>query len=126
MGSKPTPSESVVEFDRANPVLGNRHILKNFKDAVERDRVIAAYRADLEADWAKKGPMYRDIVKLAERVVKGEQIAGRCWCEPKPCHGEIIIEKVKALVKEMQPDHPWVKAAPIPHPAKPIQQGFGF
>lgn len=45
-----------------------------------RDDAIAAYRAGLtDADVAR-------IVALPADAVLG------CWCEPKPCHGSVIID----------------------------------
>jgi hypothetical protein len=32
---------------------------------------------------------------LAERVKNGERIVCMCWCWPKPCHGNLIINEIK-------------------------------
>jgi hypothetical protein len=32
---------------------------------------------------------------LAERVKAGERIVCMCWCWPKPCHGNLIIDETK-------------------------------
>lgn len=91
---KPKLGETIIRFDRANPILGNRHILHNPNDPIERAKVIAAYKEDLDYDLSIKGPMYIEIVKLAIRVKNGENIIGLCWCKPKPCHADLIIKAV--------------------------------
>ena len=99
----PQADETVYRVDRANPVLGNRHILFNRHDSAERRRVIAAYGVDLERDLAANGPMSREIHQIAERVRDGEQICLACWCAPSPCHADLIAAKVRERVEQM--DH---------------------
>jgi Domain of unknown function (DUF4326) len=97
------PSETIVDVDRVHPILGNRHILKDHRDDVERAQVIDRYRQDLEADWARSGPMSQAIKGLAARVGAGERMALRCWCAPKPCHAELIRYRI-AQVLDMSPE----------------------
>lgn len=106
-GPKPEPGETVLDGDRSHPLLGNRHILHNPRDPDERARVIEAYRLDLEADWASQGPMCRAIQELADRVLANERIALQCWCAPLPCHLEHVLAKVRDVVRQRQPDHPF-------------------
>jgi hypothetical protein len=116
LGPKPAAGESVVHFDRKNPVLGNPHVLHDPNDDDERERVIATYKKDLEADWEQKGPKYHALVALANRVISGEHLAGSCWCAPKPCHGDLIIERVKEIVRAHYPDHPFAGVRPSSEP----------
>ena len=95
----PEPGEACVPVDRTNPVLGNRHILHNTRDLAERARVIAAYRRDMDADFAAGGPMSLAVRDLAERVRRGECIVAMCHCLPRPCHGEVILERVAQLLR---------------------------
>ena len=104
--SQPEDDEIVIPVDRRNPVLGNKHILKNKLDWRERDRCIDAYARDVDADFAVQGPMYLAIKELAERVLNGEQLALQCACIPLRCHGSVIAEKINQMVKER------LKAAP--------------
>lgn len=90
----PEPGESVVRVDRASPVLGNPHVLANQNDPEARERVIARYIADSEADWQAHGPRRQAIETLAARVASGERIALACWCKPRACHGDWIVQKV--------------------------------
>ena len=93
-GVVPVAGEVVVEIDRSNPVLGNRHVLHDHRDPAARWRVIEAFRRDLEEDSQRSGPIASAIDNLAERVRRGERLALRCWCAPEPCHGDIIAAAV--------------------------------
>ena len=93
-GIEAKPGETVVDVDRTHPVLGNRHVLQNHKDAAERDRVIEAYAADLAADLMARGPMSREVEALGARVGRGEKLALRCWCAPRKCHGDLLANLV--------------------------------
>jgi hypothetical protein len=78
--AQPAPGETVIDCDRSNPVLGNRHVLKNHHDDRARAEVIAAHKRDFEADVARDGPMSQAIDEIVARVRRGERIALRCWC----------------------------------------------
>lgn len=67
--------ETIIDADRSSPVLGNRHILHNHRDAKERARVITAHGHDLDIDLANHGPIDQLLDRLAERVRGGEYIA---------------------------------------------------
>ena len=103
-GTRPRVGDKVVPCDRTHPVLGNRHILRNHLDPVQRAKVIASYKVDLEEDFAVKGPKYQCCVDLAAQVKAGTRIALECWCaEPRgrtPCHGDLIKEKILDLARQ--------------------------
>ena len=96
-GIEPVAGELVIDVDRVHPILGNRHILHNYRDMDERARVIAAYDEDLAKDVAKRGPMLLEVERLAKRVKEGERLALRCWCAPLPCHAEILAHKIAEI-----------------------------
>lgn len=96
---KPRPGESVIHVDRTNPVLGNRHVLRNHLDSVERAKVIAAYEQDLLADEAVSGPMTKAIARIADRVASGERVVLLCWCFPEhSCHAQHIENRVRRML----------------------------
>jgi len=37
-----------------------------------------------------KGPMYEELVRLAQLHNEGQHIKLACWCYPKPCHGDVV------------------------------------
>jgi hypothetical protein len=49
------------------------------------------------------GPMSQAIKGLAARVGAGERMALRCWCAPKPCHAELIRDRI-AQVLDISPE----------------------
>lgn len=95
-GRAPVVGETVIDIDRSHPVFGNPFVLRDHRDDLERARVIAAYTARLDADIERNGPMARAVAALGDRVEAGEAIALRCWCAPKPCHGDVIRDRVLA------------------------------
>lgn len=97
-GTQPEPDELVIYIDRSNPVLGNRHILRNKLDRDERRRVIEAYRKDLEEDFGWGGPMSQAVQAIAKKVMAGEEVCLHCWCAPLPCHGDVIADKVRQII----------------------------
>lgn len=101
-GLLPGAGETVVDIDRTNPALGNPHILRDHRDDAERARVIAKYEADLADDLALNGPMTRAIRSLAERLRSGERIALRCWCAPRPCHGDRLRTEIIRCAESLQ------------------------
>jgi DNA helicase-2/ATP-dependent DNA helicase PcrA len=99
-GVTESAGETVVDVDRSNPVLGNRHYLNNHLDADERARVIAAYDVDFQKDLAARGPMFAAVRDLAVRVAAGERLALRCWCAPFECHGDLVAAKVVEFARD--------------------------
>ncbi len=76
------PDENVIIGHRANPILGNKHPMKE-NSMKERDRVIAAYKKDLEADLAIQGPIWKILQNIAKEIVENKQkFAISCHCAP--------------------------------------------
>lgn len=98
-----TSDEKVIIAYRDNPILGNQHVVEN-RSMKERDRVIAAFGEDLEADLTIQGPMWKALQEIAHDIVENKQkIALACWCVPCPCHAlklvPVIIDMVNDLLK---------------------------
>lgn len=99
LGGTPARSDEVViRCDRSNPVLGNPYILKNHRNAAERQRVIAQYAHDLEEDFRLQGPKYLACVSIARLVGNGGSVALSCYCAPLPCHADLLLVKIKAIL----------------------------
>ncbi len=63
---------------------GNPFVLEDDGDA-ERDRSISAYR-----EWVTKQPEL--MASLDE--LRGQRLG--CWCAPKRCHGDVLVELIEA------------------------------
>ena len=96
---KPKPGEVAVDIDRRNRILGNPFVLHDPNDKAARADVIERFRSKYQADLACDGPMAKATQVLAERVKNGERIVCMCWCWPKPCHGNLIINEIKRQLK---------------------------
>lgn len=90
----------VIDIDRSNPVLGNPVYLEDKDDDLERESVITQYRKHFNDEFAKNGELVKQIYQLVELVRSGKKIALQCWCHPKPCHGNVIVEKINSLIGE--------------------------
>lgn len=80
---------------RGSP-LGNPFVIG--KDG-SREQVIAKYRVWLNEQIMRKNPVVLDeLNRLGNKVIDEKGLVLQCFCYPKPCHGEVIKEK---LVKAM-------------------------
>nr|DAE39524.1 MAG TPA: protein of unknown function (DUF4326) [Bacteriophage sp.] len=80
---------------RGSP-LGNPFIIG--KDG-SREQVIAKYRVWLNEQIMRKNPVVlNELNRLGNKAIDEKGLALQCFCYPKPCHGEVIKEK---LVKAM-------------------------
>lgn len=80
---------------RGSP-LGNPFVIG--KDG-SREQVIAKYRVWLNEQIMRKNPVVLDeLNRLGNKAIDEKGLALQCFCYPKPCHGDVIKEK---LVKAM-------------------------
>lgn len=102
-GTKELKGFTPIDVDRANPILGNKYILEDYRDDIKRFEVLCNYQRDYEADWEIEGPMKQETLKLARRCYKGENLLLNCWCvgEPtnKPCHAEFIKKRIEEILE---------------------------
>lgn len=99
--ARPVPAGyTMVSIDRQNPILGNKFVLKDANDPVERAKVIADYErwmgGKLEEPAVKQA-----LEQLAQRAAGGEKLALMCWCDPKPCHGHFLQRLIQDRVQEL-------------------------
>lgn len=66
-------------------VLGNPFQLRNPRDEEDRRRVIEEYRA-----WFLEQISVDEKLQSAVEAVRGRDLG--CWCAPRACHGDVIIE----------------------------------
>jgi len=65
----------------------------------DRDEAVSAYR-----EWLK-GTKYKEILQedrewILDNIgsLKGKTLA--CWCAPKKCHGDVLVELLEAAMTE--------------------------
>lgn len=74
----------VPEHGRAASKWGNPFVLTEDTEA-ERQRVLALYR-----DWIVEQP---ELMHALEEL-RGQRLG--CWCAPKSCHGDVLVELLDA------------------------------
>lgn len=75
----------VPDHGRPASKWGNPFVMADESDA-ERQRAIDSYR-----EWIAEQPEL--LAALGE--LKGKRLG--CWCAPKPCHGDVLVELVRGL-----------------------------
>lgn len=90
----------VIDIDRTNPLLGNPFPMKNKDDDEERTRVIQQFEEHFNRQMSIDGLVRKLIMDLVQTYVSGKPIGLRCWCHPKPCHGDVIKNTIERLGKE--------------------------
>lgn len=83
-----------LRIDR-NTKFGN---IYRISDKLTRSSVIALHRKDVEASLASKGYLYKQLRKVALRVIAGEKICLECHCHPKPCHGNNLVTAINTII----------------------------
>ena len=105
IGPKPVPGEIVLDGDRGmHNIFRNDHVLYDHSDNEGRARVIALHKIDFDNDWNSHGPMYHEVHRLANLIMGGKKIALRCWCKPKPCHLDHVVDKINEVVNTQLSD----------------------
>jgi len=79
--------ESVRMIDRSTK-FGNPYRLKKDGGDYTREESVEAYR-DWFRDKIQSDPEFRKSVD----ELKGETLG--CWCKPKKCHGDVILEYLR-------------------------------
>lgn len=90
------PGEVVINICRPS-VLGNPYKVQSPLMLALMD-CIAQFRAHLESDLLTGGPMSNEIDRIVKLLLDGQDVILMCWCAPKACHGDVIIEAVNRLV----------------------------
>lgn len=95
----PKPNERFIRVDRKSP-LGNPFYMRSES---MRDEVCEKYKAYFHKKVSKRDPLIMGALQEIIDVLKsGTSVALACWCAPKRCHGEVILEYVKSQIKECE------------------------
>lgn len=92
----PEAYEVIFNIDRPNPLANPYAITKT----QNRQEVIMAFRKALDLDIRQRsGPRYQEICRIAQCVLDGQDVILMCWCQPLPCHGQVIKEAIEQMVR---------------------------
>ena len=72
-------------------ILGNPYFMISER---ARTRVIDDYRVWLSKEMSKKEAVYTEMKKILE-LSKTHDVHLKCYCSPKPCHGDVIKEVIE-------------------------------
>jgi hypothetical protein len=81
---KKAPQGSFVYIGRPH-LLGNPYPLADPKNDVQRKDVIEKYRTWLD-ERVQNDPAFREALN----TLRGQDLG--CWCAPRACHGDVIME----------------------------------
>lgn len=87
--------EGVTMIDR-DTIFGNKFILEEDGGNYTREESIVRYR-----EWFKKKIKKDPEFRKAVHNLTGEKLG--CWCKPKPCHGDVILEYLRGQM-EISPE----------------------
>ena len=66
-----------------------------------REEAIEAYGKYFDEAYGKNTELTKAFDEIYEHYKKGEDIYLQCFCKPKPCHGDIIADRLqRKLIKE--------------------------
>lgn len=90
---KPMLNEVIVRVDRQSPV-GNPFFMKSES---ERDKVCEQYEEYFNRTMAEgKDKRFIGYIERIEQHVKsGMNVTLACWCAPKRCHAETIVNYIE-------------------------------
>jgi len=86
-----------ISYALGGSVLQNKFTIG--KDGKRAD-VISKYRKWLWAEFNKREDVYRELVRIAEKVKAGEKVQLACWCKPLDCHGDVIKKCIEWMIQE--------------------------
>ena len=92
---------------RGGSVLGNPYTDKPLQGTLavfkarNREDAIEKYSSYFDAQYGRNIEFTKIVDEIYEKYKNGETIYLECYCYPKPCHGNVIVEKLqKRLLKE--------------------------
>lgn len=60
-----------------------------------RDEAIDAYKSYFKIQYGKDNELTKEFNKIYQKYKNGEDIYLQCFCKPKPCHGDFLIEQLQ-------------------------------
>ena len=89
-----------IYIGRANKSLPESPLHNPFSisKTLTRQQSIEKCKVYLAKELVKKGSVYQELLKIANRVTEGELIKLACWCKPEDCHGDFIKFLVEQII----------------------------
>lgn len=84
-----------IPIYRPHP-LGNPYVLTKEE---QRNDVIEKFKNNFDLLYSEKEEFKKAIDDVIIILSKGQNVAMECYCKPKPCHGDIIKEKILEMMK---------------------------
>lgn len=69
------------------------------RDEAERQEVIDRYRQWLQEQLAAGKISAEELLSLRRKTLG-------CWCAPRPCHGDVLLEQAERLYRQLQGANP--------------------
>ena len=92
---------------RSGNVLGNPYTYNGKRSNLAKlsfrtaEEAIKAYSLYFDTMYGSDGEFTKIIDEIYEKYKNGEEVYLQCFCKPKPCHGDVIVEKLQQrLIKE--------------------------
>ena len=88
-------------------VLGNPYTYNGKRSSLAKlsfrtaEEAIHAYSLYFDAMYGNDDEFTKIIDEIYEKYKNGEEVYLQCFCKPKPCHGDVIVEKLQErLIRE--------------------------
>lgn len=62
---------------------------------------ISDYYRWLRNAYAKRGPAYRELIRIAQLIEEGAHVHLGCWCKRhgyESCHGDVVVQAVAGIL----------------------------
>lgn len=67
-----------------------------------REEAVTWYRGWLRKQYVNpKTAQYQGLRELAWRYLNGDSIVLMCSCKPKACHGDVLMEAIKGVARQI-------------------------
>lgn len=70
----------------------------------ERGAVIERYQNAFDHLYSTNKSFEKAVNEVIILLLKGDNVALECYCVPKPCHGNVIKEKILEIIKKKYKD----------------------
>ena len=91
--------EILIKVDRSNKYLGNRFYMKTES---QRDEVCDKYQEWFDNQIKNNNEDVLNELRRIYKVARDDDIALGCWCYPKRCHAETILNFLSKYLDDVK------------------------